>query len=133
RKSRVMNEKERRVVAYHESGHALVAYSLHGCDPVHKISIIPRGMGALGYTLQLPTEDKYITTQMELQNKLSALMGGRAAEEIVFGHLSSGAHNDLEKVSHIARRMVCEFGMNETLGPVTYGKKESQVFLGKDL
>ena len=133
RKSRVMNEKERRVVAYHESGHALVAYSLIGCDPVHKISIIPRGVGALGYTLQLPVEDKYITTQAELQNKLTALMGGRAAEEIVFGHLSSGAHNDLEKVSHIARRMVCEFGMSEGLGPVTYGKKESQVFLGKDL
>jgi cell division protease FtsH len=133
RKSRVMSEKERRVVAYHEAGHALVAYSLTGSDPVAKISIIPRGVGALGYTLQLPTEDKYITTQTELQNKLAGLMGGRAAEEIVFGHLSTGAHNDLEKVSHLARRMVCEFGMNENLGPVTYGKKESAIFLGKDL
>ncbi|MBI4862154.1 MAG: cell division protein FtsH, partial [Candidatus Riflebacteria bacterium] len=133
RRSRLIGPKERQVIAYHESGHALVALSLPFTDPVHKISIVPRGIAALGYTLQMPTEDKYITTQVELENRISALMGGRIAEKLVFGHVSTGAQNDLEKVSHLARRMVCEFGMTEALGPVSYGKKEGQVFLGKDL
>ena len=133
RRSKVISPRERQIIAFHESGHALVALSLPATDPVHKISIIPRGVGALGYTLQMPTEDRYITTQVELENRIIGLMGGRAAEKIVFGQISTGAHNDLEKVSHLARRMVCEFGMSDALGPVTYGKKEGQVFLGKDI
>lgn len=120
RRSRVMNEKERRIVAYHEIGHALVASLLPGADPVQKVSIIPRGIGALGYTLQRPTEDRYLMTKGELMTKLSCLLAGRAAEELVFGEVSTGAHDDLIKATDLARSMVLHYGMGESLGLVTY-------------
>ena len=125
KKNRVLNENERRVVAHHEMGHALVAMSLPGSDPVHKISIIPRGVGALGYTIQRPTEDRFLMTREELENKMAVLLGGRAAEEIVFGHLSTGAADDLAKVTGIARSMVMRYGMVKTLGHVTYEEERS--------
>lgn len=120
RRSRVMNEKERRIVAYHEIGHALVASLLPGADPVQKVSIIPRGIGALGYTLQRPVEDRYLMTKGELMTKLSCLLAGRAAEELVFGEVSTGAHDDLIKATDLARSMVLHYGMGESLGLVTY-------------
>ena len=112
--------KERRTVAYHEMGHALVAMSLPGSDPVHKISIIPRGIGALGYTIQRPTEDRFLMTREELENKMTTLLGGRAAEQVVFGHYSTGAADDLAKVTGIARSMALRFGMVEKLGHVSF-------------
>jgi cell division protease FtsH len=120
KKKRVLSPKERQVVAYHEMGHALTAMSLPGVDPVHKVSIIPRGIGALGYTIQRPTEDRFLMTREELENKMAVLLGGRAAEWIVFSHLSTGAADDLTKVTDIARDMVMRFGMEKTLGPVSY-------------
>jgi len=120
KKNRLLNPEERKVVAYHEMGHALVAMSTPGSDPVHKISIIPRGIGALGYTIQRPTEDRYLMTAGELENKMTVLLGGRAAEAVVFGHLSTGAADDLAKVSDIARSMVMRYGMVESLGHVSY-------------
>ena len=132
RKSRVINDNEKTVVATHEAGHTLVALLVPGADPLHKVSIIPRGM-ALGYTLQMPLEDRYITTKTQLLGKLTVLMGGRAAEEIIYNEASTGAHNDLEVATTMARRMVCEFGMSEKLGFVSFGKRDSQIFLGRDL
>ena len=129
KKNRVLNPKERRVVAHHELGHAIVAMALPGTDPVHKISIIPRGVGALGYTIQRPTEDRFLMTREELENKLAVLLGGRAAEEVVFGHLSTGAADDLAKVTDIARSMVMRFGMVKALGHVAY-EEERPPFLG---
>jgi cell division protease FtsH len=120
KKNRVLNETERRVVAHHELGHALVALALPGSDPVHKISIIPRGVAALGYTLQRPTEDRFIMTREELDNRMAVLLGGRAAEDVIFGHLSTGAANDLSKVTEIARSMVMRYGMVKSLGHVAY-------------
>ena len=120
KKNRILNPEERKVVAYHEMGHALVAMSTPGSDPVHKISIIPRGIGALGYTIQRPTEDRYLMTRAELENKMMVLLGGRAAEAVVFDHLSTGAADDLGKVSDIARSMVMRYGMVESLGHVSY-------------
>ncbi len=120
KKNRLLNPKEREVVAYHEMGHALVAMSLPGVDPVHKISIIPRGIGALGYTIQRPTEDRYLMTREELENKMAVLLGGRAAEHVVFGHLSTGAADDLAKVADIARSMVTRYAMHEPLGHIVY-------------
>ncbi|HLF10271.1 MAG TPA: ATP-dependent zinc metalloprotease FtsH [Gammaproteobacteria bacterium] len=120
KKNRLLNPKEREVVAFHEMGHALVAMSLPGVDPVHKISIIPRGIGALGYTIQRPTEDRYLMTREELENKMAVLLGGRAAEHIVFRHLSTGAADDLAKVTDIARSMVMRYGMDDKLGHITY-------------
>jgi cell division protease FtsH len=120
RKSRVLNPEERRIVAHHEMGHALVAMSLPGSDKVHKISIIPRGIGALGYTLQRPTEDRFLMTREELDNKLAVLLAGRAAEKLVFDRLSTGAADDIAKATDIARGMVMRYGMDETLGEVTY-------------
>ncbi len=120
KRNRLLNPNERRVVAYHEMGHALVAMSLPGTDPVHKISIIPRGVGALGYTIQRPTEDRYLMTREELEAKMMVLLGGRAAEHVVFGHLSTGAADDLAKVTDIARNMVTRYGMDTRLGNVTY-------------
>jgi cell division protease FtsH len=120
KKNRVLNATERRVVAHHELGHAMVAMALPGTDPVHKVSIIPRGVGALGYTIQRPTEDRFLMTREELENKMAVLLGGRAAEEVVFGHLSTGAHDDLSKVTDIARSMVMRYGMVKTLGHVAY-------------
>jgi cell division protease FtsH len=120
KRKRVLNAKERQVVAYHEMGHALTAMSLPGVDRVHKVSIIPRGIGALGYTIQRPTEDRFLMTREELDNKMAVLLGGRAAEWIVFGHLSTGAADDLAKVTDMARDMVMRFGMDKDLGPVSY-------------
>ncbi len=120
KKNRVLNPRERTIVAYHEMGHALVAAAIPGSDPVHKISIIPRGIGALGYTLQRPTEDRYLMTREELENKMSILLGGRAAEQIKFGQLSTGAADDLSKVTDIARGMVTRYGMESGLGHITY-------------
>ncbi len=129
KKNRLLNPAERKVVAYHEMGHALVAMSLPGVDPVHKISIIPRGIGALGYTIQRPTEDRYLMTREELENKMAVLLGGRASEHMVFGHLSTGAADDLAKVTDIARSMVMRYGMEEKLGHVAY-EAERPAFLG---
>ena len=120
KKNRLLNPKEREVVAFHEMGHALVAMSLPGVDPVHKISIIPRGIGALGYTIQRPTEDRYLMTREELEDKMAVLLGGRAAEHIVFQHLSTGAADDLAKVADIARSMVMRYGMDDKLGHLAY-------------
>ena len=133
KKSRIMNEKEKEIVAYHESGHALVAKLLPNCDPVHKVSIIPRGSAALGYTLQLPTEDRYLVSKSELMDRLSVLLAGRVAEEITFKDVTTGAQNDLERATKIARQMVTEFGMSESIGPIALGRKEHQVFLGRDI
>jgi len=125
KRKRVLSPKERQVVAYHEMGHALTAMSLPGVDRVHKVSIIPRGIGALGYTIQRPTEDRFLMTREELDDKMSVLLGGRAAEWIVFGHLSTGAADDLAKVTDIARDMVMRFGMDRALGPVSYENPRS--------
>jgi cell division protease FtsH len=133
RKSRVINEREKKITAYHESGHALVASLIPNTDPLHKVSIIPRGAQALGYTMQLPLEDRYTLTKQELLARLTVMMGGRAAEELAFSEVTTGAQNDLESATEIARRMVCEFGMSERLGALTYGKRERQIFLGRDL
>ena len=124
KKTRVMSEKERLVTAYHEMGHAMVAHYLENTDPVHKISIISRGQ-ALGYTISLPTEDKFLTTRAELADTLAMTLGGRAAEEIIFGEITTGAANDLEKVTSTAKQMVMRFGMSEKLGPRTFGHDQS--------
>ncbi len=129
KKNRVLNPEERRIIAYHELGHAMTALALPGTDVVHKISIIPRGIGALGYTIQRPTEDRYLMTRAELENKMTVLLGGRAAEFVVFGHLSTGAADDLAKVTDIARSMVMRYGMAEKLGSVSY-EGERPTFLG---
>src|SRR6478736_1819540 len=128
-KKRVMSTKEREIVAYHESGHAIVATVLPGLDPVHKISIVQRGFGALGYTMQLPLEDRYLMTREDLLSQLSVLLGGRSAEEIAFGRISTGAQNDLQRATDIARSMVTEFGMSELLGAVNYNGNQRPVFL----
>jgi cell division protease FtsH len=128
-KKRVMSDKERRIVAYHESGHAIVASVLPGLDPVHKISIVARGFGALGYTMQLPLEDRYLMTRQDLQGQLAVLLGGRSAEEIAFGEISTGAQNDLQRATDIARSMVTEFGMSEALGAVNYDGQRGTKFL----
>jgi cell division protease FtsH len=128
-KKRVMSDKERRIVAFHESGHAIVASVLPGLDPVHKISIVQRGFGALGYTMQLPLEDRYLLTREDLFAQLSVLLAGRSAEEIKFGHISTGAQNDLQRATDIARAMVTEFGMSELLGAVNYNAHSRSAFL----
>ena len=130
KRSRVLGEVERRTVAYHEMGHAIVAMTLPGVDPVHKISIVPRGVGALGYTMQRPTEDRFLITREELENRMAVLLGGRAAEQVVVGRISTGAADDLAKVTDIARSMVAKFGMNPTLGQVAY-EEPRQGFLGE--
>ncbi|TMA18308.1 MAG: ATP-dependent zinc metalloprotease FtsH [Deltaproteobacteria bacterium] len=127
KKNRLLNPREREIVAHHEMGHALVAAALPGTDAVHKISIIPRGIGALGYTIQRPTEDRYLMTREELDNKMAVLLGGRAAEHLVFGHLSTGAADDLAKATDIARSMVTRFGMDAALGPVAYQTEPSSL------
>src|SRR5215204_68964 len=128
-KKRVMSDKERRIVAYHESGHAIVATVLPGLDPVHKISIVARGFGALGYTMQLPLEDRYLMTRQDLLGQLAVLLGGRSAEEIAFGEVSTGAQNDLQRATDIARSMVTEFGMSESMGAVNYDGHRGNKFL----
>jgi cell division protease FtsH len=132
RKSRMITETEKNVIAYHEIGHALVAKSLPNADPVHKVSIISRGM-ALGWTMQLPTEDRYLVSRSELNDDMAVILGGRVAEELIFGDITSGASDDIGKATKLARRMVTEWGMSEKLGPLTFGHKEELVFLGRDL
>jgi len=132
RKSRRISDKEKEVIAYHETGHALVMKALPHTDPVHKISIISRGM-ALGWTLSLPEEDKYLVSRDELMDQIAGIMGGRVAEEIVFGDITSGAENDIQKATQIARRMVTQWGMSDKLGNVQMGHREELVFLGRDL
>ena len=129
RKSRVISEFERKLVAYHEAGHALLAHLLPHADPVHKVSIIPRGVGALGYTMQLPMEDRYLMTRTELEERIIVLLGGRASEELFFNEYTTGAHNDLKLATEMAQKMVCDFGMSEKLGPITLGGREQEVFL----
>jgi cell division protease FtsH len=129
KRKRVMNPKEREIISYHESGHALVAESVKNADPVHKISIIPRGIAALGYTQQQPTEDRYLMTRSELLDRLAVLIGGRVAEELVFGEISTGAQNDLQRATDIARSMVTEYGMSDRLGLVTYERPRRPMFL----
>jgi cell division protease FtsH len=128
-KKRVMSDKERRIVAYHESGHAIVATVLPDLDPVHKISIVQRGFGALGYTMQLPLEDRYLMTRTDLLSQLAVLLGGRSAEEIAFNEISTGAQNDLQRATDIARSMVTEFGMSDALGAVNYDGHRRAPFL----
>src|SRR6476619_1868709 len=132
-KKRVMSTKERRIVAYHESGHAIVASVLPGLDPVHKISIVQRGFGALGYTMQLPLEDRYLLTREDLLSQLAVLLGGRSAEEIAFGRISTGAQNDLQRATDIARSMVTEFGMSDLVGLVNHNGHKRNPFLEKPL
>ena len=129
KRNRLLNAHEREVVAHHEMGHALVAMSLSGTDPVHKVSIIPRGIGALGYTIQRPTEDRYLMTLDELENKMAVLLGGRAAEVLIFEKLSTGAADDLNKATDIARSIVTHYGMSEALGQMTY-ESEPNPLLG---
>ncbi len=131
RKSMILTDEEKRVTAYHEAGHALIAKLLPGTDPVHKVSIIPRGR-ALGVTMQLPTDDRHSYSKEYLYNRLAILMGGRVAEELVFKHVTTGAGNDLERATDLARKMVCEWGMSDKLGPLTFGQKEKSMFLGRD-
>jgi cell division protease FtsH len=128
-KKRVMSHKEREIVAYHESGHAIVATVLPGMDPVHKISIVQRGFGALGYTMQLPLEDRYLLQKTDLLNQLTVLLGGRTAEEIALGEISTGAQNDLQRATDIARAMVTEWGMSEALGAINYDGHKRNKFL----
>jgi cell division protease FtsH len=132
KRNRLLNPKEREIVAYHEMGHALVALSLPGVDPVHKVSIIPRGVGALGYTIQRPIEDRFLMTKEELENKMAVLLGGRAAELIVFDHLSTGAADDLRRVTDIARSMVTRYGMSERLGSVVYDRELGNFLAGAE-
>lgn len=130
RKSRVLNKHEKEIVAYHEAGHAIVGASLSNTDPIHRVSIIPRGVAALGYTLQLPTEDRYLMTKSELESRLKTFLGGRVAEEITFNEVSTGAQNDLERATQIARSMVVEYGMSEKLGPLSYSSGQRSLYLG---
>jgi cell division protease FtsH len=133
RKSRVISKKEKRIVAYHESGHALLRLLMPSAEELHKVSIIPRGTSALGYTMELPIEDRYIISKTEIINRLVVLLGGRASEQLIFDEITTGAHNDLQVTTEIARRMVCEFGMSDKLGHITFGRKHHQVFLGRDI
>jgi cell division protease FtsH len=133
RKSRVISEYEKKLIAYHESGHAVLAHFLPFADPVHKISIVPRGISALGYTLQLPLEDRFIMTKEEILEKITVLLGGRIAENIFFNESTTGAKNDLKVATEAVQKMITEHGMSERLGPITLGKKDEQVFLGRDL
>jgi cell division protease FtsH len=132
RRSMIIPESEKRTTAYHEGGHALVAYLLPGADPLHKVTIIPRGR-ALGLTMQLPTDDRYSYSKEFLVNQITILLGGRAAEELVFRQQTTGAGNDLEKATDVARKMVCEWGMSDKMGPLTFGKAEEHVFLGREV
>ena len=132
RKSLILSEEERRATAYHEAGHALVAKLIPGTDPIHKVTIIPRGR-ALGITQQLPMDEKHNYHREYLLDNIAILMGGRVAEELVLGHMSTGAGNDLERATDLARKMVCEWGMSEKLGPLTFGKREEMIFLGKEI
>ena len=134
RRSRIISKREKEIVAVHESGHALLTLLVTGnTDQLHKVSIIPRGHAALGYTLHLPIEDRYLTTEKELRDKITVLLGGRVAEELIFREITTGAQNDLEVATNYAQRMVCEYGMSKKLGNLTFGKKDREIFLGRDL
>ncbi len=132
KKSRVITDFEKRVVAFHESGHTLVGMLVSHGDPIHKVTIVPRGM-AMGYTLPVPEEDRYRITREQFLDKVAMSLGGRAAEQIVFGEISTGASDDLEKSTKMVRQMIMEYGMSEELGPLTYGRSQGAVFLGRDL
>ncbi len=132
RKSRVISEREKKIIAYHEAGHALIGKLVPSVNQVHKVSIIPRGHSALGYTLQLPTEDRFLATSEEIVNEITVFLGGRASEELIFGDISTGAQNDLERATEAARKMVTRYGMSKKLGASTFGRQEEQVFLGRD-
>ncbi len=132
RRSRVISENEKKIIAYHELGHAVVAYRMPGADPVHKISVLPRGL-ALGYTLQFPEEDTFLHTRKQLLGRICILMGGRSSEELTFNEMTTGANNDLERATELAREMVTRYGMSERLGPLTFGNKHQSIFLGKAL
>ncbi len=132
RKSMIMSDEEKRNTAYHEAGHALVARLIPGTDPVHKVTIIPRGR-ALGVTQQIPESDKYTYSSENMLARIAVLMGGRTAEELIFGHMTTGAGNDIERATELARKMVCEWGMSEKMGPVTFGKQDEQIFLGREI
>ncbi len=133
RKSRRISEKERKVVTYHELGHAILGYLLPYSYPVHKITIVPRGQAALGYTMQLPTEDRFLVTEPELRDKVVSLLGGRAAEEIVFNEITTGASNDLKRATELVREMVTQLGMSEKIGPIAWGEEVGEIFLGREL
>jgi cell division protease FtsH len=132
RKSRVISDAEKLIIAYHEGGHAVVQRVLPKCDPVQKVTIISRGM-ALGYTMALPTEDRYLQSKTEFEDKIAGLLGGNVAERMVFGDTTTGSSNDIEKATDLARRMVTEFGMSERLGPLSFGKRDELVFLGREI
>jgi cell division protease FtsH len=131
RKSLIITDQEKKITAYHEAGHALLAALLPHTDPLHKVTIIPRGM-ALGVTQQLPLEERHNYTKEQLESRIAVCMGGRIAEDLTFGQITTGAQNDIEQATEMSRKMVCEFGMSDTLGPLTYGKKEEAIFLGKE-
>ncbi len=132
RKSRVISDNEKKLTAYHEGGHTVVGMLLEHTDPVHKVTIIPRGRAG-GYTLSLPKEDRYYATRSEMLDELKVLLGGRVAEALVLKEISSGASNDLQRATALARQMICEYGMSEKIGPVTFGHRQDQVFLGRDI
>jgi cell division protease FtsH len=132
RKSRVISDSEKAIIAYHEGGHAVVQRVLPKCDPVQKVTIISRGM-ALGYTMALPSEDRYLQSKTEFEDKIAGLLGGNAAERLIFGDTTTGASNDIEKATDLARRMVTEFGMSDKLGPLAFGKRDELVFLGREI
>ena len=132
RKSVILSEDEKKTTAYHEAGHSLVAAQTKGADPVHKVTIIPRGR-ALGVTMQLPIDEKHGYSKTYIEGRLAILMGGRAAEELIFNELTTGAGNDIEQATQIARKMVCEWGMSDVLGPMTFGKKNEEIFLGREI
>ena len=129
KKSRVLNDKEKTIVAYHEVGHALVGALMPGTDEVEKISIVPRGMAALGYTLQLPTEDRFLRDEAELKGQIATLLGGRSAEELIFGSITTGAANDLQRATDLAEQMVTTYGMSKVLGPLAYDRSQRNTFL----
>jgi cell division protease FtsH len=133
RKSRKLSEKEKKIVTYHELGHAILGYLLPNSDPIHKIIIVPRGNAALGYTLQLPLEEKYLMSEDELKDRIVTLLGGRAAEEIIFNEITSGAGNDLKKSTEMAKKMIMQLGMSKKIGPISWGEEEGEVFLGREL
>ncbi|HKY89043.1 MAG TPA: hypothetical protein VJ141_03615, partial [Candidatus Limnocylindrales bacterium] len=132
RRSRIISEAEKRIIAYHEGGHALVQKILPKCDPVTKVSIVSRGL-ALGYTTALPAEDRYLQSKSEFEDKIAGMLGGNAAEKLIFGDTTTGASNDIEKATNLARRMVTEFGMSEKLGPLAFGKRDELIFLGREI
>jgi cell division protease FtsH len=129
KRSRVLNEKEKEIVAYHEVGHAIVGSAMPGSDQIEKISIVPRGMAALGYTLQLPTEDRFLRDEAELKGQIATMLGGRSAEEVVFGSITTGAANDLQRATDVAEQMVTSYGMSEVLGPLAYDRSKPNTFL----